>query len=51
MNYYLFNEIDFMSTNLIHKNELPETFVKKFAKNLITSMEKLKCVIITIIIG
>ncbi len=33
-----------MSRNLIHKNQLPETFVKKIAKNLITSMEKLECV-------
>ncbi len=40
-----------MSRNLIRKNELSETFVKKFAKILITLMEKLKCVIITIIIG
>jgi len=44
MNYYFFNEIDFMSRNLIHKNQLLETFVKTFAKHLITSMEKLECV-------
>jgi hypothetical protein len=40
----IFNEIDFMSRNLIHKNQLLETFVKTFAKHLITSMEKLECV-------
>jgi hypothetical protein len=49
MNNFFFNEIDFMSRNLIHKNHLPETFVKNILKNLITSIENLN-MLITIII-